>query len=90
MYFFRGKKHRNKDISDQTGCGNKTDDQPSDTATGKGCLYDTATGSCREDEPESEAVVLSLKHQIRWLEAHLVEKVKPLLFTLLFIRIAIN
>lgn len=73
-------------MCDQTNQGNKTDYQPSDTATDKGPLHDHTSGSCREDEPQLEAVVLSSTDQINWLEQHIVEKVKPLLFTLSFNR----
>lgn len=68
-------------MCDQTNQGNKADYQPSDTATDKGPLHDHTSGGCKEDEPQSEAVVLSSTDQINWLEQHLVEKVKPLLFT---------
>eukprot|EP00268_Persea_americana_P053463 TRINITY_DN6050_c0_g1_i7.p1 TRINITY_DN6050_c0_g1~~TRINITY_DN6050_c0_g1_i7.p1 ORF type:complete len:1110 (+),score=245.64 TRINITY_DN6050_c0_g1_i7:298-3627(+) len=69
-----GKRHSNKYMCDQTNQGNKTDYQPSDTATDKGPLHDHTSGSCREDEPQLEAVVLSSTDQINWLEQHIVEK----------------
>ncbi|XP_043713290.1 TNF receptor-associated factor homolog 1b-like [Telopea speciosissima] len=70
----RGKNRHGKETQDQTSWGHE-DNQPSDP-TSDSVPQNDASDSCTalEPEPESEAVVESLKDRIQWLEQHLVEK----------------
>ncbi|KAL6003774.1 hypothetical protein ACLOJK_004320 [Asimina triloba] len=68
-----GRKQRNKDTQHQNSWGQDACNPQLDPTSDVGPLRDVA-GIGRGDEPESEAVLLSLKDRIQWLEQHLVEK----------------